>query len=208
LKLKITFAVFEPPNDTQELSEYEEYCRRELPRVFRATLENALQNEAQLIENRLNSQLESMIRDCQDRVFASYRSGDIPKSQARLQSPLNCDPPVHNSTPPQQRASDLFTEKQDSRHTNSLQDHRELANTETMADTSPEQTTQSNRSTFLDASTVSSVPNAILSTVLDDDLNGGNFSGPDFDNPPLLNFNIDGFQDMGWDFMDHNLNVS
>jgi hypothetical protein len=200
--------VFEPPNDTRELSDYEEYCRRELPRVFRAELENVLQDEAQLIENRLNSQLESMIRDCQERVFASYRSGNIPKAQTPLRSPLDSDPPVHNSTPPQEAASDFFAEQQDSRQTNSLQDHRELANADTIADKSPEQTAQSNNSTFPNAGIVSSVPNAVLSTGLDDDLNEGNFGEPNVDNSALLNFNIDGLQDMDWDFINDNLNSS
>ena len=176
--------------------------------MFRAELENVLQDEAQLIENRLNSQLESMIRDCQERVFASYRSGNIPRTQTPLRSPLNSDPPVHNSTPPQEGASDFFAEPQDSRHTNSLQDHRELANADTIADNFPEQTTQSNNSTFLDASRVSSVPDAILSTRLDDDLNGGNFGEPNFDNSALPNFNIDGLQDTDWDFINDNLNFS
>jgi hypothetical protein len=173
--------------------------------VFRAMLEIVLQDEAQLIENRLNSQLESMIRDCQERVFASYRSGNISRMQTPLRSPLNSDPPVHNSTPPQEGASDFFA---DSRHTNSLQDHRELANADTIADNIPEQTTQSNNSAFLNAGTVSSVPNAVRSTGLDDDLNRGNFAEPNFDNSALLNFNIDGLQDMDWDFINDNLNFS
>jgi hypothetical protein len=176
--------------------------------VFRAELENVLQDEAQLIENRLNSQLESMIRDCQERVFASYRSGNIPRTQTPLRSPLDSHPPVHNFTPPQQTASGFDAEQQDSRQTNSLQDHRELANADTIADKSPEQTTQSNNSTFLDASTVSSVPNAILSTGLNDGMNGVNLGGSNFDNLALLNFNIEGLQDMDWDFINDNLNGS
>jgi hypothetical protein len=176
--------------------------------VFRAELENVLQDAAQLIENRLNSQLESMIRDCQERVFASYRSGNISRTQTPLRSPLNSDPPVHNSTPPQQTPFTFDAEQQDSRHTNSLQDHRELTNADTMTDKSPEQTTQSNNSTFPNAGTVSSVPNAILSTGPDDDLNGGNFGGPNFDNLALLNFNLEGLQDMDWDFINDNLGGS
>jgi hypothetical protein len=60
--------------DSQELTDYEEYCRRELPRVFRASLEEVVTNSTQPLEEQLRSQLMDLIRDAQDRVFASYRS--------------------------------------------------------------------------------------------------------------------------------------
>lgn len=60
--------------DSQELADYEEYCRRELPRVFRASLEEVVNNNTQPLEEQLRSQLMDLIRDAQDRVFSGYRS--------------------------------------------------------------------------------------------------------------------------------------
>lgn len=59
---------------SQELADYEEYCRRELPRVFRASLEEVVNNSTQPLEEQLRSQLMDLIRDAQDRVFSGYRS--------------------------------------------------------------------------------------------------------------------------------------
>lgn len=60
--------------DSQQLAEYEEYCRRELPRIFRASLEEVVNNNTQPLEEQLRSQLIDLIRDAQDRVFSSYKS--------------------------------------------------------------------------------------------------------------------------------------
>jgi hypothetical protein len=60
--------------DSRELADYEEYCRRELPRTFRGALEEIVHNESQPIEENIKNQLMNIIRDCQDRVFSSYRS--------------------------------------------------------------------------------------------------------------------------------------
>jgi hypothetical protein len=60
--------------DSEELANYEEYSRRELPRFFRSALEAAIADEAQPIEERLRSRLVGMIQDCQDRVFSTYKS--------------------------------------------------------------------------------------------------------------------------------------
>ena len=59
--------------DSRVLADYEEYCRRELPQVFRAALEEIVQNESQPIEESIRNQLMNIIRDCQDRVFLRYR---------------------------------------------------------------------------------------------------------------------------------------
>jgi hypothetical protein len=73
--------VFEPVQedaaqspDSRALADYEEYCRRELPRDFRAALEEIVHNESQPIEESIRSQLMNIIRDCQDRVFSRYRA--------------------------------------------------------------------------------------------------------------------------------------
>ena len=60
--------------DSQQLSNYEEFSRQALPRFFRAALEEAIDKNTQPIEEKLKSQLVDMIRDCQDRVFSTYRS--------------------------------------------------------------------------------------------------------------------------------------
>jgi hypothetical protein len=60
--------------DSRELANYEEYCRRELPRDFRAALEEIVHNESQPIEESIRNRLMNIIRDCQDRVFLRYRS--------------------------------------------------------------------------------------------------------------------------------------
>lgn len=57
-----------------ELLEYEEYSRRELPRMFQSALENAINQEAEPIAERLRTQLINMIQECQARVFSTYRS--------------------------------------------------------------------------------------------------------------------------------------
>lgn len=80
-----------------ELSDYEEYCRRELPRAFRAALEEVVHNNTQVIEDRLRSQLERMITQCQDRVFLSYRLGRVSRSQTPL-PPINTDIQSQRST--------------------------------------------------------------------------------------------------------------
>jgi hypothetical protein len=74
-------SVFEPVQDEAiqspasfELSNYEEFSRQELPRVFRGALEAVINTAAQPLEEQLRSQLVSMIQECQDRVFSSYRS--------------------------------------------------------------------------------------------------------------------------------------
>ena len=48
--------------------------RRELPRVFRSTLEAALNAQLQPLEERLRAQLAVMIQESQDLVFSQYRS--------------------------------------------------------------------------------------------------------------------------------------
>jgi hypothetical protein len=53
---------------------YEEYSRRELPRLFRNALETVVSEETQHLEERLRDELVNMIQDCQDRVLSNYRS--------------------------------------------------------------------------------------------------------------------------------------
>jgi hypothetical protein len=85
--------------DSRELEDYEEYCRRELPRTFRAALEETVHNELQPMEESIRNQLMNIIRDCQDRVFSRYRSSS---TAAAVGSPsrspmLSRSPAVDNS---------------------------------------------------------------------------------------------------------------
>lgn len=61
-------------SDSAKLAELEAYTQRELPKLFWAALEEVVAKEMQPVEERLRSQLLSMIRDCQDRVFSTYQS--------------------------------------------------------------------------------------------------------------------------------------
>lgn len=68
---------FEQANDSTELEEYEEYCRRELPRVVRAAIEGIVSHETYPLEERIISQLESILRNAQHQVYSSYQSTSI-----------------------------------------------------------------------------------------------------------------------------------
>jgi hypothetical protein len=59
--------------DARELSNYEDYIRRELPRLVRSNIESVVRRETQPLEASLIGSLVSIIQDCQDRVFRSYR---------------------------------------------------------------------------------------------------------------------------------------
>lgn len=73
--------------DSREFADDDEYCRRELPRHFRAALEGIVHTESQPIEERLRSQLMAIIRDCQDRVFLTYReSATTMRDEAQTKS--------------------------------------------------------------------------------------------------------------------------
>ena len=68
-----------------------------MPRYFRSALEAAINDEAQPIEERLRTQLVDMIRECQDRVFSSYRSrtaalSPLPTNNGALSSPESQEP--------------------------------------------------------------------------------------------------------------------
>jgi len=80
--------------DSEELTSYEEYSRRELPRLFQSALEAAIADEVQPIEERLRSQLVGMIQDCQDRLFSTYRAR---RSTDELTP--TCGPPGSPSSP-------------------------------------------------------------------------------------------------------------
>ncbi|KAE9378798.1 hypothetical protein N431DRAFT_553166 [Stipitochalara longipes BDJ] len=59
--------------DSRDLASYEDYIRRELPRLVRSNIEEAVRREMQPLEASLVNNLVGIIQDCQDRVFRSYR---------------------------------------------------------------------------------------------------------------------------------------
>jgi hypothetical protein len=63
---------------SEELTHYEEYARRELPRLVRSALDAIINDQTQPLEETLRAQLATIIRDCQDRVFSTYRSRSTP----------------------------------------------------------------------------------------------------------------------------------
>jgi hypothetical protein len=94
-----------------ELSNYEAYSRQELPRVFRAALEVAVNEQAQPIEDGLRSQLVNMIQECQTYVFSTYRSQHALNTSNSLegQSTFNPATTAGSPSPSQAPVIDLST---------------------------------------------------------------------------------------------------
>jgi hypothetical protein len=59
--------------DSRDLANYENYIRRELPRLVRSGIEETLRRQMQPFEGSLISSLVEIIQICQDRVFRAYR---------------------------------------------------------------------------------------------------------------------------------------
>jgi hypothetical protein len=102
----ITLIDFEPIQeesmaspDSQQLSNYEEFSRQELPRFFRAALEEAIDKNTQPIEEKLKSHLVDMIRDCQDRVFSTYRLRFPSNATATPAASMLLNPRLSTSSP-------------------------------------------------------------------------------------------------------------
>ncbi|TVY20619.1 Uncharacterized protein LARI1_G001289 [Lachnellula arida] len=77
--------------DSRELADYEEYIRRELPRLVRSNIEEVVHRETQPLEAALIGSLVGIIQDCQDRVFRAYRErqGVDPDMVTQAISPPN-----------------------------------------------------------------------------------------------------------------------
>jgi hypothetical protein len=60
--------------ESGELVSYGEHTYQDLPPVFQSALEAAISIEANLVEQRLKSQLTAMIQVCQNRDFRSYEA--------------------------------------------------------------------------------------------------------------------------------------
>jgi hypothetical protein len=88
--------------DSRGLADYEDYARQELPRVFRASLEEIIRSQSQPLEDSLRSQLVTIIRDSQDRVFSRYRESIASDGFTPSGNPANCSAPAMASTSPAQ----------------------------------------------------------------------------------------------------------
>lgn len=64
-----------PPGspDARDLANYEDYMRRELPRLVRTNIEDVVRRDMQPLEAALIGNLVDIIQDCQDRLFRGYR---------------------------------------------------------------------------------------------------------------------------------------
>lgn len=72
--------------DSRVLADYEDYIRRELPRLVRSDIEEVERREMQSLETSLINTLPGIIRDCQDRVFRAYREAQ--RVEHELEIPL------------------------------------------------------------------------------------------------------------------------
>jgi hypothetical protein len=61
-------------SDSRELSRYDEYLRRELPRYFRGVLETTVRGEVQSIEARLRGELESLLDEARNHAIFDYNA--------------------------------------------------------------------------------------------------------------------------------------
>jgi hypothetical protein len=84
---------FEPPREntsmapeSRDLANYEEYARRELPRLVQSSVEEIFRRDLQPLEASLIGNLVGIIQDCQDRLFRSYRQSRA--SAGEVESPL------------------------------------------------------------------------------------------------------------------------
>jgi hypothetical protein len=62
------------PQDLTDLSNYEDYLRRNLPQFVRSALEARINNEIQPIEEGLRDQILDVIEEAQNQAFLAYRA--------------------------------------------------------------------------------------------------------------------------------------
>jgi hypothetical protein len=70
--------------DSRDLADYEAYIRAELPRLVRFNIEEVVRRDMQPLEASLIGSLVGIIRDCQDRVFRSYRETQRRRDQVEM----------------------------------------------------------------------------------------------------------------------------
>lgn len=92
--------------DHRELAHYEAYMRRELPRVVRRNVEEAVHRAFGLLESSLIGDMVNIVRDSQDSVFRAYRQSQGLGLSTTGQS--QSQPPEHNTSAFQFNAEDLL----------------------------------------------------------------------------------------------------
>jgi len=85
--------------DSRDLANYEEYARRELPRLVRASVLEVFSQEMQPVEASLIANLVDTIQDCQARLFRSYLERINEDQQADIPSVSMTDAPISPPSP-------------------------------------------------------------------------------------------------------------
>jgi len=67
-------------NGSDQLTEYEQYLRLELPRLIRNQLEVTILGASEPLESQIRSQLVDIVRSCQSEAFRAYQSSARPQS--------------------------------------------------------------------------------------------------------------------------------
>jgi hypothetical protein len=75
--------------DSRDPAHYEAYIRAELPRLVRFNIEEVVRRDMQLLEASLIGNLIGIIRDCQDRVFRSYRETQRRRDEVEMPMRIN-----------------------------------------------------------------------------------------------------------------------
>jgi hypothetical protein len=88
--------------DSRDLADYEDYIRRELPRLVRSNIEEVVRRETQPLEAALVGSLVGIIQDCQDRVFRAYRETQGVDPEMATQAIL---PPSNTTSPSMPRVT-------------------------------------------------------------------------------------------------------
>lgn len=89
--------------DSQEVINYEEYLRREVPRFVLNALESAVNSEVEPIEERLKAQIVSLIEEAQNRAFSTYHAAhgssesSYPLQSSRQTDSVSLQPQSGNS---------------------------------------------------------------------------------------------------------------
>jgi hypothetical protein len=63
-----------PTGESSNITRFQEFSRLELPRLVRRTLEVAVEEEAQPLEERLKERLVDIVRDCQTQLISLFQS--------------------------------------------------------------------------------------------------------------------------------------
>ena len=92
--------------DSRELAGYEEYARRELPRLVRASVLEVFSREMQPVEASLIANLVDTIQECQARIFRSYSQKLSEDQEADLPSSSMADPATGRILPSPQFQTD------------------------------------------------------------------------------------------------------